>query len=487
MPCSIGTLGLDSGTSRARDIGSDRFTAIVERLFAVSKGAERFVAVTAAPPDSGTGASPPSRIRKFLPNGLKRSYVLLVAGSSVSMFGTRVSAIAYPMLVLFLTRSPIIAGWAAFAATAPSVLAYIPAGALIDRWDARKAMLASECGRGGAVVTIVIALAMGHTGEWLVALLIGIAVLEETLEVFSGLSERRLIAGLLGRDEATSVLGGNEARTQMMIFTGRPAGGLLFGIAHICPFAVDAFSFLCSIASLVNVKYQKSDDELWIDECDHKYSAKNLLKGLQWVWYDRFARLACLLNAGATLVAQALILIFLAEAERRKLSFLTIGIVLASTGAGGAMGSLAAKRLRRLYRGQWLRIQMWLWLIVFLGVSITITIHHHSLRYLIVEMFFLGLSGAIGNVEIDKYLIERSPSQMLARVASVNSLADFCAYAVGPVLGGLLVQLTTPVVAILVLTSIVLVLAVCSVWMPSAQQSDSGQVQCEPDLASAHG
>jgi MFS family permease len=88
-------------------------------------------------------------------------------------------------------------------------------------------------------------------------------------------------------------------------------------------------------------------------------------------------------------------------------------------------------------------------------------------------MFVIGLTGAIGNVEIDRYLIEHSPGELLGRVTSVGSLLDFCAFAVGPVVGGLLVQETTPANAILLLAALVLVFAVCSVSMPSAQKTSA--------------
>lgn len=49
------------------------------------------------------------------------------------MSGSQLTAIA-ALLVLYLTRSPRDAGWwVAFAATAHSILVYMPAGALIDR------------------------------------------------------------------------------------------------------------------------------------------------------------------------------------------------------------------------------------------------------------------------------------------------------------------------------------------------------------------
>ena len=71
------------------------------------------------------------------------------------MLGSHVTTIAYPLLVLRLTGSPFTAGCAVFAATAPSMFAYIPAGALVDRWSRRwgprRVMLLSEFGRGVAI------------------------------------------------------------------------------------------------------------------------------------------------------------------------------------------------------------------------------------------------------------------------------------------------------------------------------------------------
>ena len=70
------------------------------------------------------------------PTGLtreNRTFRRLLGASSVSMLGSHVTTIAYPLLVLHLTGSPFTAGCAVFAATAPSMFAYIPAGALVDQ------------------------------------------------------------------------------------------------------------------------------------------------------------------------------------------------------------------------------------------------------------------------------------------------------------------------------------------------------------------
>ncbi len=134
-------------------------------------------------------------------------FLLLLGGSSISMLGSRVTTIAYPLLVLTISGSPLLAGWACFAATAPSVLVYLPGGAIVDRCNPRLAMLASEIVRGLVIASVVVSLAMS---ELTVGQLIAAAVVEEIFEVFSSLAERRLTCTLVELDNVPSALAQTE-------------------------------------------------------------------------------------------------------------------------------------------------------------------------------------------------------------------------------------------------------------------------------------
>src|ERR1700745_1105467 len=85
-----------------------------------------------------------------------RPFNVLVVGSSVSMLGSRISTVAFPMLVLHLNHSPMTTGLTAFAVIAPSMLVYLPAGVLVDRWNPRYVMLVSEMLRGIAIAAVII-------------------------------------------------------------------------------------------------------------------------------------------------------------------------------------------------------------------------------------------------------------------------------------------------------------------------------------------
>jgi predicted MFS family arabinose efflux permease len=143
------------------------------------------------------------------------------------------------------------------------------------------------------------------------------------------------------------------------------------------------------------------------------------------------------LMAGTTLVAQALIMIFLAEAHTRHLPSADIGTVLAASGIGGVLGSVAAGRLPQPAKNFWLRIQMCAWsvalglLAVFGGSSVMLTA---------LAMIILGSTGAVGNIEFGTYLVRNVTDNMLARVTSIGQVVAIGACALGPMIGGAAIQ-----------------------------------------------
>jgi MFS family permease len=423
--------------------------------------------------------------------GRNRAFHLLLAGSSVSMLGSRVTTIACPMLVLYLTGSPVVAGWVAFAATAPSILVYMPAGALVDRWKPRRVMLLSEFGRGVAIATVAVTLTLGRLS---ISLLIVMVVIEEILEVFSTLAERRYVRSLVRRDQVSSALVRIEARTHVVVLAGRPLGGFLFGLSPILPFLANVLSFIVSLGAIIGIESKRvakqstamarglafsslrdSIAARWHDMATINYRCisdlqlrDDIREGLRWLRGNRFACTAMGLLAGATLISQALIMVFLAQAQDRHLPSIAVGIVLAASGAGGALGSAAASGLSAPVTRSWLRIQLWIWLAAFV---ILIKSDGDSLLRMAIVMAILGFTGAVGNIVVDTYLIQNAAESMLGRVTSIGRLTSFAACAAGPVLGGFLFQKCGVHDATFWLLVATTVLAFCSILTPSISSS----------------
>jgi MFS family permease len=358
----------------------------------------------------------------------KRDFQFLLAGSSVSMLGSRLTAISLPLLVLALTGSPLAAGWAGFAAAVPGILVFLPAGALADRWNPRRGMIFSELGRGTVIAAVVVIVLLGHPS---VTQLIGLVVVEEVLGVFSALFERRFICILVEPDNTASALTSAEARTHMVLLAGRSLGAFLFGMAPALPFLADTFSFGVSASVLMRIRRPQEFRDA--GQGINRHLLREIGEGLRWARSDQFARIAFPLTACTTLVGQALIMVFLADAHARHLRPAEIGLVLAASGAGGALGSVAAFRLFKRFQYSLLQIQVWVWTAMFALLSLS---GGKSFLLMAIALTITGFSGALGNIALDTYLFRSADERMLGRATSIDRLTTFGGLALGPLLGG---------------------------------------------------
>src|ERR1051326_2442843 len=93
-----------------------------------------------------------------------REFNLLWAGAGFSYLGSRMTALVYPILVLWSGGSTTVAGLLGFTALLPQLVVQLPAGAHVDRRDRRRLMLACELGCGLALGSLAIR-SEEHTSE----------------------------------------------------------------------------------------------------------------------------------------------------------------------------------------------------------------------------------------------------------------------------------------------------------------------------------
>jgi MFS family permease len=389
------------------------------------------------------------------------AFRLLMFGSSISMLGTRISTVAFPMLVLHLDNSPFVTGLVAFAAIAPSMLVYVPAGVLVDRWNPRRVMLGSELLRGLAIASVVIALIIFrmHVDIWFLILAM---VAEEILEIFSTLADRRYLSTVIERDKVVSRQASVEVRTHAAVLAGRPVGPFLFAIEPFLPFLADAVSFIASVASLLLLR-RIDEPPGEVRRLKLRQVIGDVGRGFEWLKRDRRAWLTVGLMATTSMVAQALIMMFLVEAHSKQLSTVAIGVVLATSGAGGAVGAFSSRIVPTEVRNYWLPIQMVAWSVALASLAL---VGGQSVYWSAVAMFVLGLTGAIGNVEFGTYLVRNAPDDMIARITGIGQMLAIGACALGPVLGGYAIQHFQIKGAVWILLAIVMSLAFAALLMP---------------------
>jgi len=389
-----------------------------------------------------------------------RAFSLFMLGSYISMVGSRITTIACPLLALYVTGSPLAAGMVAFAATVPGIIVYVPAGAFVDRLDPWRTMLLSECGRGAVVAALALSLVDGKPS--LLVLVVAVVV-EEVLEVFSTLADQRCVRSMVPLDQASSAQAQLEARTHVVVLAGRSLGAFLLGLGYALPFVADALTFAVWVLFIVGLKGKRA---VAVDakSTPRQPLMRDVRDGLKFAWGDSYVRAALILTFGTTLIGQALIMMFLAEAHESRLSSGTVGLVLAASGAGGVIGSFIAPRLSVPIKASLLLIQMITWTVTFAFLVVS---GAHSLIRIAFVMGSLSLAGALGNIEVGTHFMRHVDEEMLARMISFRRFAILGACAVGPVLGGTLMQFFQAQGVVVVLGVITIILLAFAVGTPS--------------------
>lgn len=102
----------------------------------------------------------------------------LLASSAASNLGDGIGKVAFPLLAVTLTRDPLLIAGLSATQFLPWLLFALPAGALLDRVDRRRAMILANGVRAVVVGGTAALVAAGGVTIWLVyaaALLIGFA------------------------------------------------------------------------------------------------------------------------------------------------------------------------------------------------------------------------------------------------------------------------------------------------------------------------
>jgi predicted MFS family arabinose efflux permease len=392
-----------------------------------------------------------------------RDFTLLWTGLAVSVLGSRISATAYPLLVLALTGSAADAGLVGFLATLPWLLFQLPGGALVDRWDRRRVLLVADAVRGVALASVVAALLLDRLE---LPYLMAVAFLEGTLFVFANLAEHAAIRHVVAREQLPDALARNEARVRGAGLLGQPIGGFLFDLGRALPFVADAVSYVISFAmvTLIHSRFREEEPE---ERAALGRLPAEIAEGVAWLWRQPFLRATAILVAGSNFMFMALTLILIVVVRNAGASGATVGLMLAGAGAGGVAGSLVAPWLQRRVTGRVVVIGAnWVWALSVPGMLVTQS--PYVLGALYAAMAFVGPAW---NVVIGAYQLAITPDRLVARVSSVETLVAYGAIPLGSLAGGLLTESLGGVTAIAVLAGWMGFLALAAAAAPSIRRA----------------
>jgi MFS family permease len=379
-----------------------------------------------------------------------RDFQLLWGGQAVSLLGSQISKIAYPLLVLAMTGSPAKAGIAGFAAMLGYLLFPLPAGALVDRHDRKRIMIACDAVRLTAVGSIAIAAWAAHItyAQVLVA-----GFLEGTATVFFGLAQRAALPMLVHPSQRSVAISQNEARQNAAQLAGPALGGALFGLSQAAPFAADALSY---VASLVTLPFIKTPMQAG------SRGARNwraeLAEGLSWTWRQPFLRYSSLFAASVNVLLQVLALGLIVLARHDGARPAEIGVIVGCLGAGGLAGAFAAPWFqRRIPAGITITGCMWIW-----TVLLALIAGVRAPLWLCPVVAIFGFVGPAWNVSVQTYRLRITPNELLGRTSSVALQVGWGVIPIGSLLAGFLLQELSPAAAMTVVAAGMAVTAVAA-------------------------
>ncbi len=358
-----------------------------------------------------------------------RDFVLLWSGQTISVAGTEIALLAYPLLVLALTNSPAQAGFVGALRSLPYMFLCLPVGALVDRWDRKRVMIVCDAGCALALASLPLAMALNRLT---LAQIYVVALIEGILFVFFNLANTACLPRIVSKEQLPVAVSRNYVAFNLAFLLGPLLGGAMYGASRVLPFLTDALSFGVSAVSVsaIETPFQ-----------GQRRSASRSLRteigeGLAWIWRRPFIRFMMVFMAFLMLLANGLPLIVIVIAKHAGASSATVGLILGVTGVGGLVGSLVAPRLQQ----RWGFVRAFLATFWLFTLGWPLLALAHSLIALAVIGAVVLMLWIIFDMLQFSYRLALIPDALQGRVNSAYRLGAYGGQTLGLALTGVLLQ-----------------------------------------------
>ncbi|EST34386.1 MFS transporter [Streptomyces roseochromogenus] len=344
----------------------------------------------------------------------------------VSNFGSALSTLAYPLLVLGLGGNAVQAGSVATVSLATRLGFRLPAGTLIDRWNRRRVMLATDLVRFLALASIPLVALWGPPHY---AQLLAVAAVEGLATAMFGPANTVLIRDIVDPADLPGALGLGQAVLAAVNLAGPATGGALYAADRMLPFIVDALSYAVSALLVWRITVPPTAP-------GPRGEDRGVTAGLRWLLGQRELFTVLAYAAAINLVSAALDVTVILELRGAGLSGSAIGPVLSCAGVGGIIGSLLAP---------WLVERLSVPAILLgigAGWTAVLAVFAVDFRPALVAVLLtllMTLSPAAG-VVVGQAMFGRTPRHLMGRVSATISLLLNGLAALGPVAAGSLFQ-----------------------------------------------
>ena len=363
--------------------------------------------------------------------GLGREFAKLWAAVSASNLGDGVWLVAAPLMAATLTRDPTLVAGLTFAQRIPWLFFPLISGALADRLDRRRVMVAVTVSR--AVLVGLLGLAV-WTETVSIPMLYAVFFLVSTGETLFDTSTAALLPAIVHRGDLTRAnarLAGTISVTNQ--FLGLPLGGVLFARATFLPFALGAAALAMAASVLATLRGSFRPPHAATQSAGNIRS--EIREGIIWLWRNSLLRTMTLTLGvlNLTLMTQVSIMVLFAE-DHLGMGSTGYVLLLTASGVGGVLGSLIAERVTRLLGdGMYLRIAVVLETVIPAVLAI-----NGAPQLAVATLLLFGMNSTIWGVVLVTVQQRLTPDRLRGRVQSVFGLIGSGMAAPGALLGGVM-------------------------------------------------
>jgi predicted MFS family arabinose efflux permease len=190
----------------------------------------------------------PAGLRALNHDDFRRFFVAQL----VSQVGTWMQSVAQAWLVLQLTDSALLLGLIGTLQFAPMLLFSVISGAIADRLNKRRLLMATQLALAAQAFTLAVLVATGHVQYWHVAVLAVLAGIANTVD---NPARQSYVVEMVGRDAVANAVALNSAAFNGARMIGPAVAGLVIARFGVLPtFIVNGTSFLAMVAALAWIR-----------------------------------------------------------------------------------------------------------------------------------------------------------------------------------------------------------------------------------------
>lgn len=285
------------------------------------------------PVDGAIESRKQSRVHDTVRSLKHRNFRLFFSGQIISLVGTWMDSAAEALLVYRLTGSSLLLGTVAFAGQIPVSILATAGGALADRFDRRKIVIATQT-LSMILAGILAFLTLTHrvtVGE-VIALAVGMGV----VNAFDIPTRQSFIVEMVGREDLMNAIALNSSMFQGARVIGPVIAGLIvYKIGEGWCFFGNSVSYIAVIVGLLMMRVKPSEKRT------HKSPLEHISEGFRFVRDTAPIRAVLMMVALTSLVAMpysVLMPVFAVKILHGTAR--TYGVLMGATGLGATTGAL---------------------------------------------------------------------------------------------------------------------------------------------------